>query len=122
MKHKLLRKNVSLQPVTKPPSRRCNIPSKFVSVNYDGTFPFCCFDYMRHTVQKFGNINNGIEDFFKFWLGSYMQTTRKKLDMKDRESHEWCSKCRFTSIRCDIPYWRAGMKQYWNGKAWRSTE
>lgn len=108
-----------MTPVITPPIRRCDLPNKFVNVNYDGTFVFCCFDYMRHTVNKFGNIKNGLEDFFLFWLGKYMQTTRNQLYNKDRLSHEFCSKCRFTSIRCDIPYWDLELlKDYWNGKRW----
>ena len=46
-------KKFGLVPVTKSLIRRCDIPNKFISINYDGTFIFCCFDYMRHTVNKF---------------------------------------------------------------------
>jgi radical SAM protein with 4Fe4S-binding SPASM domain len=125
-------KKFGLEPVVNPPKRRCDIPNKFISVNYDGTFIFCCFDYMRHTTNKFGNIKDGIDGFFKFWLSKYMQDTRMRLYNKDRKSHEYCSKCSFTSIRCDIPYWGKNIKsdeemvalasQYWNGESWESTD
>lgn len=109
-----------LEPVTEAPSRRCDFPNKFITINHDGTYSFCSFDYMRHTVNEFGNINNGLEDFFKFWLGSYMQDVRLRLYNKDRNSHEWCSKCRFTSIRCDIPYWKSELlTHYWDGSEWK---
>jgi len=109
-----------MTPVTSPPRRRCDLPSKFVSINHDGTFSFCCWDFMRHTAKEFGNINNGMEDFFAFWLGAYMQDTRQKVHNKDRASHELCSKCSFVSIRGDIPYWKGGTEQFWDGKAWRT--
>ena len=35
-----------------------------------------------------------------------------------RAAHELCRKCSFVSIRSDIPYWKAGMEQYWDGAAW----
>ena len=114
-------KPFGLTPVTKPPKRRCDLPFKFVSTFIDGEYDFCCFDYMRHTANRLGNVKDGVEGFFKFWLGRYMQGTRKKVWHKDRASHPWCSKCSFTSIRCDIPYWRNKkmFKQYWDGEQWR---
>jgi organic radical activating enzyme len=113
-------KKYGMKPVTEPPTRRCDLPNKFINVNFDGTYIFCCFDYMRHTVDKFGNVKNGLEDFINFWLGEYMQKTRKLLHYKNRINHPYCSKCCFTSIRCDIPYWPEDMyEQYWNGKTWR---
>ena len=111
-------KKFGLSPIVNPPARRCDLPSKFITVNYDGTFLFCCFDFMRHSVDKFGNINNGIPDLMKYWFGKYMQSTRDLLNSKNRADHEYCSMCEFTSIRCDIPYWKAGFEEYWNGTKW----
>jgi len=112
-------KKFGMKPVTEAPKRRCDLPNKFINVNYDGTYIFCCFDYLRHSIDNFGNVSNGLKDFFDFWLGKYMQDTRIKMHNKDRASHEYCSKCRFTSIRCDIPYWKPELsKLYWNGKKW----
>jgi radical SAM protein with 4Fe4S-binding SPASM domain len=115
-------KSFGLEPVINPPPRRCDLPSKFVTVNYDGTFLFCCFDFMRLSVDKFGNINNGLQDFIKHWLGKYMQSTRDLLNSKNRADHEYCSMCKFTSIRCDIPYWKAGFEQYWDGEKWNKRK
>jgi hypothetical protein len=105
-------------PIVSAPKRRCDIPFKFISINYDGTFPFCCFDYMRHTAGKLGNIKGGVEEFKNFWLGRYMQELRIKLLRKERSGHEFCKICNFTSIRCDIPWWTEEMvkKYYRNGK------
>ena len=74
------------------------------------------------SVDKFGNINNGLQDFIKHWLGKYMQSTRDLLNSKNRADHEYCSMCKFTSIRCDIPYWKAGFEQYWNGGKWNKRK
>lgn len=110
-------------PVKKAPSRRCDLPSKFININYDGTFGFCCFDYMRHSIDKFGNIKGGVDSFLQFWLGKYMQKTRKILFNKERNKHRYCSKCRFTSIRCDIPYWEeARLNEYYDGETMRKIK
>lgn len=112
-----------LSPIIKAPNRRCDLPCKFVNVNYDGTYVFCCFDYMRHTVNEFGNIKNGLMDFFNFWLGQYMQDARKRLYYKNRNSHEYCSKCSFTSIRCDIPHWKPDrLNEYWDNAKWNKIK
>jgi sulfatase maturation enzyme AslB (radical SAM superfamily) len=105
-----------MAPVEVAPARRCDLPSKYVNVNHDGTFVFCCFDYLRHTVSEFGNINGGVPEFLKFWLGEYMQDVRARLDQKDRASHSLCSKCSYSGVRSDIPYWKAGFDQYWDGE------
>lgn len=112
-----------LRPVERAPSRRCDLLYKFVNVNYDGTFTFCCFDYMRHLAGWLGNINGGTGSFLKFWFGEYMQKTRQLLYFKNRQGHKFCSKCAFTSIRCDIPYWGPGLfKEYWNGRGWKKIK
>jgi len=116
-------KKFGMVPVTKAPIRRCDLLNKFVNVNWDGTYIFCCFDYMRHTIGEFGNVSDGLESFFKFWLGQYMQDARKRLYFKDRASHQWCKKCRFTSIRCDIPYWPMELMEYfWTGTKWEKLK
>ena len=109
-----------IYPVTETIERRCDIPFKFASVNWDGTFPFCCFDYMRHTVGHFGNIKGGIHDFFEFWFSEYMQDVRDKVQNKNRKAHEYCKICRFTSIRGDIPCWneKGIFDYYWKNNQW----
>ena len=112
-----------VKPVTSAPARRCDMTTKFVSIQHDGAFVFCCFDFQRCTVNYFGNIKNGTESFLNFWLSQYMQDTRKKLYNKDRSSHEYCQICEFTSIRCDIPHWKEEemFDLFWNGKEWKET-
>jgi len=112
-------KEFGIEPVIEPPKRRCDLPNKFVNVNYDGTYSFCCFDYLKHSIHNFDTVNEGLDGFIKFWLGQYMQSTRIHLYNNERIKHEYCAKCRFTSIRGDIPYWKPDLiKWYWNGKNW----
>lgn len=112
-------RSFGLKPVQVPPGRKCDFPWKFPSVNYDGTFVFCCLDFLRHTVNKFGNISDGVEGFINYWLSEYMQYTRFLLSRKDRISHEFCSKCSFISPRADISYWDDNAyQQYWDGDNW----
>jgi len=108
-----------ITPVEAPPRRRCDQPSKFVNVNWDGSFQVCCAAAMsQHATSQLGNVSGGVEAFLSFWLGPYMQDVRLKVDNKDRAAHELCRKCSFVSIRSDIPYWKAGMEQCWNGSGW----
>ena len=116
-------KKYGIIPVEKAPNRRCEQPFRTVNVGFDGTYSFCCFDFMRHIYGKIGSVNEGLDGFFKFWLGNYMQKTRKLLHFKDRNSHELCNKCSFTSGRCDIPCWSDNcMNKYWDGENWKSTD
>jgi hypothetical protein len=110
-----------ITPVESAPRRRCDQPSKFVSVNHDGTYAFCCVDFMRHTAGKIGAVSEGLGGFFEFWLGRYMQDVRLKVGNKDRAAHELCSRCSFVSIRSDIPYWRSGVEQFWDGSGWQQV-
>jgi hypothetical protein len=115
-------------PVTRSLSRRCDTPFKYVNVNWDGTYGFCCFDFVRYTAGKLGSVYQGVKGFIDFWLGKYMQDCRKKVYGKRRCDHEYCRLCNFTSVRCDMPWWggpitddkkMAGLlSQYWNGSKW----
>lgn len=114
-------KEYNLYPIQNAPNRRCNQPFRTVNIGFDGTYSFCCFDFMRNIYGKIGNVNEGIEGFFKFWLGNYMQYTRNLLHYKDRNSHHLCKKCSFTSSRGDIPCWDDNsMNHYWDGNNWQS--
>lgn len=109
-----------LRPVTNPPKRRCDLPSKFPSVCWDGSWSFCCFDFMREVAGTLGNVSEGVGSFFRFWFGRYMQDVRRRLYLKDRASHHMCSRCAFTSIRCDIPWWPPGLLNDWyDGVGWK---
>ena len=39
-----------------------------------------------------------------------MQDVRNKVFYKNRNQHELCSLCDYTSVRCDIPYWGGVIK------------
>jgi len=108
-----------ITPVESPPRRRCDQPSKHLFVNYDGKYNFCCFNAMNE-AGVYGNVAEGVEGFMKHWLGQYLQDARQKLVNKDRAAHELCRKCSFVSIRGDIPYWKAGTDQFWDGSAWKA--
>jgi hypothetical protein len=113
-------KKYNLYPIKEAPNRRCNMPFKIGNISYDGYYSFCCYDFMRYTHEHLWNIDDGIEGFFKYWLGAYMQNTRKLLHNKDRKSHELCSKCAFTSSRGDIPCWKDNATDfYWDGSTWK---
>lgn len=112
-------KKHGIYPVSRPPERRCDLPFKYVNVYFDGSYTFCCFDFMRNVAGKLGNVSDGADGFFEFWFGEYMQDVRKKVYNKKRISHEYCSSCAFTSIRCDIGYWDDSvLNEYWNGESW----
>lgn len=113
-----------LKPIETAPSRRCNQPFRNINVSYDGYYSFCCFDFMRYQYGKLGNVDKGIEGFFNFWLGKYMQETRKILHNKDRNSHPLCSKCAFTSSRGDIPCWKNEdqMDYYLEDNKWKRNK
>ena len=59
-------KKMGLEPVKIAPKRRCDQANRHVNINWDGTYLFCCFDMLRNSVNNFGNINNGLEDFMEF--------------------------------------------------------
>jgi len=110
-----------LKPVVDPPKRPCDLPMKYPVVYYDGSYTFCCFDFMRQVAGTLGNVSDGIEGFFLYWFGKYMQSCRAQLSLKNRATHSMCGKCGFISARCDIPVWQKDVfKHYWNGKTWQN--
>ena len=109
-------------PTIEPPTRRCDQPSKFASLFYDGSYSFCCNDFLQQVGTNLGNVSDGTDGFLKYWLGQYMQYTRKLLHNKDRKSHELCSKCSYITARCDIPWWEPELlEKYWTGNEWKDT-
>jgi hypothetical protein len=109
-----------LVPVVDPPSRRCDLPSKYPNVYWDGAYSFCCFDFMREVAGTLGNVSGGRDGFFRYWLGEYMQNVRRLLHRKDRRGHSMCSRCAFTSVRGDIPRWPPELLNHcWTGDEWR---
>ena len=108
-----------LKPVTEAPARRCDQPSKYVNIYFDGAYTFCCFDFFREIAGTLGNVSEGLDGFWRFWLGKYMQDVRYRLHLKNRASHSMCSKCGFCSIRCDMPTWPSTLyEHYWTGNEW----
>jgi hypothetical protein len=109
--------------VTKAPNRRCNQPFRAVNVGYDGSYSFCCMDFMRHVYGSIGNVSEGLEGFINFWYGKYMQELRKLLYNKDRNGHEWCGKCSYTFSRGDIPCWdNITSDFYWENNKWNKNK
>ena len=110
-----------LTPVTNPPARRCDQPTRNTMVHWNGNYTFCCYDAMQEVSGTLGNVSDGVDGFFRYWLGEYMQMTRRMLDQKNRKDHPQCSKCARCGSRADIPLWPETMLQdYWDGKRWRS--
>lgn len=90
----------------KAPNRRCNLPFKSAIVDYDGSYSFCCLDFLREVHGDIGFVQDGIDGFLEYWFGEYMQMTRNLLFNKDRNAHPMCKRCNFIPSRCDIPVWK----------------
>jgi hypothetical protein len=107
--------------VTNSPQRCCDQSAKYPNICWDEAYTFCCFDFMREVAGTIGNINEGIDEFFRYWLGQYMQDCRHKLHQKNRAEHDMCKRCSFDSGRGDIRVWHESLlNDYWNGKEWIS--
>lgn len=111
-----------LEPVAEPPARRCDLPQKFPNVYWDGAYSFCCFDFAREVAGTLGNVSEGVDGFFRYWLGEYMQRCRLLLSRKDRAGHPMCSRCAFVSPRADIQWWPPELlTHFWDGSEWREV-
>jgi hypothetical protein len=112
-----------MTPLLKPVERRCNQPFLYVTVAASGAYLLCCQDGMHVTEGMFGNVNDGVEGFYKFWYGKEMQTVRGRLRNKDRASTPYaCRKCAITFSRCDFKHWENHeVASYWDGKTWLPT-
>jgi len=116
-------RKIGITPVVYPPRRRCDQSVKFPTFVWNGYYVFCGQDVMNHTTGKFsdgklGNVKDGSAGFIKFWLGRYMQDLRSKVHQyaDGRASHEHCCHCAFVGGRADVPIWRAGFSEYWDGE------
>ena len=116
-------RKLGITPVVYPPHRRCDQPVKFPTFVWNGYYVFCGQDVMNHTTGEFddgklGNVKDGPDGFVKFWLGRYMQDLRAKVhqNIDGRASHERCRQCAFVGGRADVPIWRAGFSEYWDGE------
>jgi organic radical activating enzyme len=115
-------KKINIVPVINAPERRCSQPMKYVQVMASGTYLMCCQDAFNK-AGILNNVNEGINGFFKFWLGRYMQSTRKILRAKNRMGHPICYKCNTIFSRCDMKFWQKETFNYWwNGKILKGLE
>lgn len=112
-------KKYGLTPVTDPPARRCDQPTRNTMVKWNGDYSFCCYDAMNEVAGTLGNVSDGADGFFQYWFSEYMQMTRRLLDQKNRKDHPMCSKCARCGSRADIPLWEPGlMEDYYDGERW----
>ena len=109
---------LGITPVVYPPHRRCDQSVKFPTFVWNGNYVFCGQDVMNHTAGRLGNVTDGVDGFIRFWLGWYMQDLRAKVhqNVDGRASHEHCRYCAFVGPRADVPIWRAGFSEYWDGE------
>jgi len=124
---------IGLEPVLLAPQRRCDQPFKYPNIFHDGSYSQCCSDGMREVAGKLGNVSSGVDGFFVFWFGEYMQKLRRQLDSKDRQSNPLCFRCRLADGRCDVPMWRNRddmkgttkndlLNYYWDGSKWNKLK
>lgn len=112
-------KKFGLTPTVSAPDRRCDRPAKQVMVFSNGDYSFCCCDSMREVAGTLGNVSDGVDGFFNYWFGEYMQMTRRMLDQKNRKGHPMCSRCSQSSSYSDIPVWPANWyDNYYDGEKW----
>lgn len=97
-----------IKKTAKAPQRRCNLPFKSAIVDFDGSYSFCCLDFLREVHGSIGFVSEGISGFLEYWFGEYMQMTRTFLHNKDRNAHPMCKRCNFIPSRADIPVWKEG--------------
>ena len=124
---------IGMVPVETAPQRRCDQPFKYPNIYHDGAYALCCQDGLREVAGTIGNVSEGIEGFFSYWFGEYMQGSRRMLDDKNRAAHDLCKRCKMADGRCDVPMWRERdnpkglgpnplLDFYWDGRAWKKLE
>lgn len=109
-----------LVPVRTPYTRKCTLPMRYSSLDYQGNYLFCCIDFWCESAGLMGNVNDGIEGFTKFWFGRLMQSIRRRLVVGDRASIPYCSRCNCAFSKCDwVKMWPLDSYDFWwDGKAW----
>lgn len=114
------REEYGLEPVELAPTRRCDQLQRSLNVSSSGFYNTCCLDCMNETTGKLGTIHDGLEGFFRFWLGDYMQLSRRLLFEKKRREHPLCSRCSFISGRADIALWpESFFESFYDGERWQ---
>jgi hypothetical protein len=111
-------------PCLSAPNRKCDQPSKYANICWDGKYVFCCVDFMRLSIKhKLGDVSTGVKGFMNFWLGKYMQSTRQMLSRKNRNAHDLCSKCNMCGSRSDVAFWDENtLNQYYKNDEWFDLE
>jgi hypothetical protein len=94
-----------IKKLEEPLQRRCNQPFQYVTVSASGDYLLCCQDGLQITRGQFGNVNEGLDGFYRFWYGKDMQWIRGRLREKDRGSIKECSQCNITFSRSDYKLW-----------------
>jgi hypothetical protein len=109
-----------LVPVRKPYVRKCTLPMRYSSVDYEGNYLFCCIDFTCESAGLMGNVKDGVEGFKKYWFGNLMQSIRKRLAEKDRAGIPYCSRCNCAFSKCDwTRMWPDGsFEKWWDGSEW----
>ena len=115
-------KGFGLEPVTEPPTRRCNQPFLYVTIDSRGRYLLCCQDNVGESAQEgFGSVHDGLEGFKRFWYGEKLQRIRKHLREKDRaNASDYCRRCCVTFSRCDFRHWKDEQVDiFWDGESWQ---
>jgi hypothetical protein len=110
-----------LVPVREPYERKCTLPMRYVSVDYEGNYLFCCIDFFCESAGLLGNVNDGPGAFKEYWFGRLMQSIRRRLYTGDRKSIPYCSRCNCAFSKCDwVNIWPKGsLDVMWDGKDWK---
>ena len=112
-------KRFGLSPVITPPERRCNQPFVYVPVHVSGSYLLCCQDNWGETAGMFGQVQEGVKGFKRYWYSKELMTIRRRLRNKNRIDTSQCSRCNITFSRCDYIYWKKNeLNQYWTGTEW----
>jgi len=109
-----------LVPVRESYERKCTIPMRFSTVDYEGNYLFCCIDFLCESGGLLGNVKDGPEGFKRYWFGELMQSIRKRLHNKDRSGIPYCSQCNCAFSKCDwTGMWPEGSYDgWWDGEKW----
>lgn len=108
-----------LTPVITPPERGCTQPFRYVVVNVDGDYEFCCMDHMKETAGLLGSVKDGVDGFYRYWYSELMQNHRILLRNKDRAGSPYCCRCDMVFSRSDWSMWEENqLKNWWDGKGW----
>jgi hypothetical protein len=102
-----------------PMQRRCNQPFKHVATKWDGEYVLCCVDFLGESKGRYGNVNDGVAGFKRFWFGEDMQWVRRELRDGNRAAIDECSRCDAVFGRADIVWPAKAMEQYWDGSDWK---